>query len=501
MAVVSNADGKTNTNGTAIDAVVNIRLTAATGAAYRGADGLELSVPATAGRKALQKLLYHLLNLSSSDQNTKRNEEGKENLSSTPDFHFLADNEPLRTTLGAFLSRRGRSLEATLSITYYIPLPEPQLKNKAQVSPGWLSSVAAMDTSQLRHGSGERESAEMPLVLVGTYSGSVALYRHDIQLIGDDVFSKKCGRHDAAVKAVAWMPSNTQFVTASLDQTIKLWQTESPPGTSNPSSATFVAEFRSENAGGPLAFHSVATENNLMSTGGDRAHIAAGADDGSIWALSYHADLLEENPVNTIGHAESLTRGIKRRRATPRSLVATRVGASTIPVTVTGLAWSNDGELISTGLDGFIRVWDATDCKLSTTVPCGHKSILAMSLGGTLGGTGEKRNLVAVAAADGAVRVVDASGSGMIAACGSKGAHDGLVNAVTWIHGNRNIASGGVDGSVRLWDVRAMAMPVRIVRNIHGGQSCTAITAASRDGSHILYSVGADGKLVTLEFN
>lgn len=486
-------------------ASVSICLKAATTAKYRGADGLSLSVPAGAGRKALQKLIHHLLQLSKTEEDQDNNN-GEDADEDRPDFHFLADNEPLRTTLGVFLTRRGRSREETVIVTYYIPLPIPRFADESKPSPNWLSSISAREMSNPVHNLGDKTdpgAIAVPLVLVGSYSGAAVVYRGGAELVGEDACSKEDGRHNAAIKAVAWA-SDLEFVTASLDQTVRFWsmQLGSEDGGSK-GFARAVAEFRSEEAGEPVSFHSVATTGNLKSGGEkDAVRIAAGGEDGSIWVL-HTAGMTRDVLLPQNGSESENLRLGKRRRTALGTLAATRVGTGTMRAAVTDLQWTREDRVISSSLDGFLRVWDTEACTLSTTVPCGNKSLMGLSIARDLDDSVAVKGKVSVVvgAADGGVRVIDAAGSGMIAACGRKGAHNGVVNDVVWIHADRHLASSGVDGSIRLWDIRAMAMPVRVIRDVHGGQACMAVDTARTSRGHSIYSVGADGRLVTLELD
>lgn len=486
-------------------ASVSICLKAATTAKYRGADGLTLSVPAGAGRKALQKLIHHLLQLSEAEED-QDHKDGQGDTEDKPDFHFLADNEPLRTTLGAFLIRRGRSREETVIVTYYIPLPIPRLADESKPSPNWLSSISVREIYKPVNNLGVKTNPgaiAVPLVLVGSYSGAAVVYRGGTELVAEDACSKEDGRHNAAIKAVAWA-SDQEFVTASLDQTVRLWsmqlgsEDEDPKG-----SARAVAEFRSEEAGEPVSFHSVATTGNPKSDGDkDTVRIAAGGEDGSVWVLHIAGTTRDISLSQNGSESEQLKLG-KRRRTALSTLAATRVGTGTMRAAVTDLQWTREDQVISSSLDGFLRVWDTEACTLSTTIPCGNKSLLSLSIARDVDdGVAVKGKVsVVVGAADGGVRVIDAAGSGMIAACGRKGAHNGVVTDVVWVHTDRHLASSGVDGSIRLWDVRAMAMPVRVVRDVHGGQACMAVATARTSQGHSMYSVGADGRLVTLELD
>ncbi|CDF37251.1 unnamed protein product [Chondrus crispus] len=97
-----------------------------------------------------------------------------------------------------------------------------------------------------------------------------------------------------------------------------------------------------------------------------------------------------------------------------------------------------------------------------------------------------------VSAVDGGVRLVDArEGKGVVAACGRKGAHRGVVTDACWMVAGKSAVSGGGDGSVRLWDVRALMTPAHIMERVHEGGKSLAVAAAGEE----VFSAGADGKV------
>jgi hypothetical protein len=82
------------------------------------------------------------------------------------------------------------------------------------------------------------------------------------------------------------------------------------------------------------------------------------------------------------------------------------------------------------------------------------------------------------------------SGSGR---CATLSGHTGIVHALAFGPGDALLASGGSDGTVRLWDVAT----AREVGRIHGDGSAVLAVAFSPDGRWIVY--GTVGGLVTAE--
>lgn len=426
-----------------------IRLKAATPPNLRAAHNVELSIPQTAGRNALRKLLYHLLSLPES---------------SRPQFHFLANGNELRTTFDKFLERRGLSAEATVDVTYYIPLPEPKSDPPLQPSQEWLSSVHA-------HTSGTSE--EVPLTLVGSYSGAPAINRGDTSVVPEENCLPL--RHAAPIKAVAWLRDGNRFLTASQDQTACLWSMDEESA-----SATPIARFLSEDSGDAVSLTTVAVSVD----GAERA--ALGADDGSVWLLP---DISQRAPKHTVDGDRVGTP--KRKASDTSALSAVRIGGATVPLPVSSVEWRTEN-VVSAGWDALVRTWDVNACTPNLTIPCGGKAVTDISVA---------ENTILVAAVDGAVRIVDArDGKGVVAACGMKGAHKGVVSGVRWLEEGRNGLSGGYDGTVKFWDMRSMVSPARVVTKVHNGEKSLAVDAFRRkeQGDWLVFSAGADGKLARI---
>lgn len=410
----------------------------------RAAQGVQLSVPQTLGRKGLRNLIHHLLDLSDG-----------------PDFHFLIGEDPLRTTLDKFLLRRNLTAEKTLELTYYLPLPAPTSAPPHNVSDTWLGAVDAAASASFDH----------PIVLAGAYSGIPSLHSGGIEVLGEDALREL--KHATAIKAVAWLPGASRFLTASQDQTARLWAFDAGEGAARP-----VAEFRSEEAGTPVAFECAAV---VKLVGSGRVAAGLGAADGSVWVVP---DLLAEDEG-----MEQATAGMKRKTASLRGMGATKIGVTSTDLCVSGMQWK-EGALVSGGWDALVREWDVEKCVVSVSIPCGGKAVTSVSL---------DERVVLVSAVDGGVRLVDArDGKGVVGACGRKGAHRGVVADATWVRRGESAVSAGLDGTLRVWDLRSMLSPAHVVEGAHGGGGkCTAVCVANDGDKTSIYSVGSDGRIAT----
>lgn len=419
---------------------LHIRLKAATPAHLRAAHNVELSVPQTTGRNALRKLLYHLLSLPET---------------SRPDFHFLAGEEPLRTTFDRFLQRRNLSAETTIDVTYYLSLPEPEEEPPIAASNEWVSCINVYK--------GEKD----PVVVAGSYSGAPCVYRGTEAVVPETASLDV--RHAAPIKSVAWLRDGNHFITAGQDQCARLWRVDEAAAKAVP-----FAIFRTEDSGDPVGLTAVAVDKL------DIERVALGAEDGSLWVLP---ELPISQPVPVIDEDG------KRKKADIAAIPAVRVGSSPTPLPITALTWREQNAL-SVGWDALVRIWDVNACSTTVAIPCGGKPVTSMSV---------TNQSILIAAIDGAVRLVDArDGKGVIAACSRKGAHNGIASAIHWLDADRNCVSGGVDGSIQFWDVRSMMSPVRSIADVHDGKPCMGLGCVKVDSTWHIFSGGADGKVARI---
>lgn len=244
--------------------------------------------------------------------------------------------------------------------------------------------------------------------------------------------------HEEVVYDAKFLPNGKSLVTASFDQTLKLWD--------------------------------VATQSTLRTMVGhtgivltvdvssDGKTIASGSSDRTIrlW------DVPNSDPVST-----------------------TKVHDTAI----TSLATSKDGSLTATGDDkGLIRIWTNASADAATAAPVQPTPAREITIGRAITRLAWRADNKQLAAAciDGSVVVLS------LAADGSSEtarliAHDGEVTGVGFTSNNRNIFSSGADGYVRRWPT---TIPPTLTFD---GLSKKATAVALHPNGSLIAVVGQDG--------
>jgi WD40 repeat protein len=455
-------------------ASIPVRLVASVSVPHlRAADAAELTVPAVMGRKALRDLLHHLLHLA------------EKPVEERPDFHFLVSQgntagQPLRTTLAKFIAKRNFSTEAATVLTYYLPIPDPTRPDPVSPSVEWLSSI---DVRVIAGGKS--------LLLAGSYSGIPSISTPSAVLVSEAKL--RDGAHAAPIKAVAWIGEQcpSAFVSAGLDEVAKLWTHDAASN-----SASVCAVFRSDDVAHPTSFEAAAA-----TTVSDKTLVALGATDGSVWVLDDIAERLSaDGAPEAMEEAETAENdNAKRKHVDVPSISSQLIGTTSKNAAVTRVRWQDgsSGALVSAGYDGMVRMWDVDAGIVKLSIPAGGKALTGLALSG-INGT------AVVAAVDGAVRLVDSrDGKGVVASSTRGKAHDGMATDVAWMMDGASFVSGGLDGSVRVWDLRGLEAPVHVVEGVHGARNVRSLSlgVAATNGRTTVFSAGEDGRLQAVAFD
>eukprot|EP00741_Cyanophora_paradoxa_P021906 tig00021428_g21146.t1 len=413
-----------------------------------------ISLPRKLTRLGLSEVINHLLSL-----DPQRS------------FDFLIDGEFLRTSLDRFLTKKGLSGEAVITIEYVESVPKPKEAAEAKHD-DWVSSLACA----------------AGLVLAGSYDGAARVYSPEMELRGT-----LAGAHAGPIRAVCWVaapdtegagPSEGQgpltCATASKDCTAVLW------------SGTVDGEWRARAA---LKGHGDSVEAVCASP--DQSMVATGSWDKTIrlWAAALgpeeagkkgpapakrkkrRGEGADEAPAPP---AEERVRtrpaGPARRGAEGRwgaggagVLRGARAGGD-------GVAWPAPGLLFSASWDHTVRQWDVETGSCTATLT-GAKAALSLSVSPQSG-------LLATGGSD------PTAGR----CCGRSWGGSGWAAGVAWApHRAHLLASASYDGSLRLWDIRART-PLHSLPAHEEKALCVAWLAAA-PGARRLASGGADGRV------
>jgi len=258
-------------------------------------------------------------------------------------------------------------------------------------------------------------------------------------------------RHSHEVTSVAWEPNGERLATGCIDETVKIWSTTAgrevatlrghvqtvtslawrPDGLlasgAGDGSVRIWTSIRDQESS-VLPGHAVPATSVSWSPDGKR--IASGGDDGEIriWDTARRVELIS-------------FRGHDRRRLNPQFGL------------IRSLAWSPDGtRLASAGLDGAAKVWEAAGGRELFALPADRGAVwsVAWSPDGTYLAAGSQDGSIRVAEGLGQTPKVHVFKAHQPRRLGSSGEHG--VRALAWSpHGDR-LASGGVDGLVKVWD-------------------------------------------------
>ncbi|KAJ6263487.1 Striatin-3 [Drechslerella dactyloides] len=145
-------------------------------------------------------------------------------------FDFLIDGQYLRTSIDEYLTAAGLSSEKPLDIEYV----------RSQLPPTYVGSFEQDDWISSVHSSSSPGAAT---ILTGSFNGTA-----QITSLSGQVLAKTLPFHTQSVKAVTWVDSPSlassdaaSFLTAGMDRTINLWSyqhSDEPSSSTVPLSAT-----------------------------------------------------------------------------------------------------------------------------------------------------------------------------------------------------------------------------------------------------------------------
>lgn len=241
--------------------------------------------------------------------------------------------------------------------------------------------------------------------------------------------------HPNAVYGVAFSPDGETLATASLDNTVRLWD-----------AATGELRTTLRGHGDGVAFVGYAAEGQRLVTASLDRSLKIWARDGSnlLATLSGHQDYLtcaNVSPVGPLVASGGFDKTVRIWDAASGSAVATLTGHED---TVQSVCFSADGRQLFSGADdGTIRVWD-TQARSAVRTLTGH-------IGSVEGLACSSEGILASAGADATLRLWNADGT-PIATLDSQALR---LRCVAFAPDGQWLLTGGTPGTLESWDVGA----------------------------------------------
>lgn len=328
-------------------------------------------------------------------------------------FDFLIDGAFLTTSLQDYIEANQLSTESAVEIECVIRREQPEL-DQGLAHDDWVSSVDYMNE----------------LILTGSYDNTVSVWDLQGTCLG------AVEGHQMPVKHVRWVAeesgSKLNFISASQDQTILVWQ-----------HVTGTKQFDCVHA---CKGHAASVDCLAVQPSANK--FASGSWDKMIkvWNASVQPGAGDEHIDDDEASAKKQKNQESDKKAPTTRTPLTTLSGHKEPVSA--MQWTSDTQLVSGGWDHCIRQWDVETATNTNTLTA-SKAILTLS-------HSPLNSLVATGSADSTIRLYDMRSSDGLLVKSTLQAHAGWVSAVCWSPTDEHqLMSGCYDNKVKVWDTRS----------------------------------------------